>query len=88
MALHLDDKFKDLLASDSIKRAILDLHRNVKLMSNYSIMNYTGFVKIIKKHDKTVPESKGKFKHLCAVTRFHDAKEVRQDYATRSEATS
>ncbi|GMH76350.1 hypothetical protein TL16_g07050 [Triparma laevis f. inornata] len=78
MALHLDDKFKDLLASDSIKRAILDLHRNVKLMSNYSIMNYTGFVKIIKKHDKTVPESKGKFKHLCAVTRFHDAKESEQ----------
>ncbi|GMH72957.1 hypothetical protein TrST_g2521 [Triparma strigata] len=75
MSLHLDDKFKDLLASDSIKRAILDLHRNVKLISNYSIMNYTGFVKIIKKHDKTVPESKGKFKHLCAVTRFHDAKE-------------
>jgi len=67
---------KKLLESDSIKRAVVDLHRNVKLLENYSIMNYTGFVKIIKKYDKTVVEGKNSFKHLCAETRFHDGNEA------------
>ena len=67
---------KKMLASDSIKRAIVDLHRNVKLLENYCIMNYTGFVKIIKKHDKTIYDCKGSFSSLCAEKRFHDAREV------------
>ncbi|KAL7543571.1 hypothetical protein ACHAXR_012896 [Thalassiosira sp. AJA248-18] len=48
--------------SDSIKRAITDIHRTSKLLQNYSVMNYTGFVKIAKKFDKTFPEHKGLFK--------------------------
>mmetsp|Transcript_15878 Transcript_15878/g.33577 ORF Transcript_15878/g.33577 Transcript_15878/m.33577 type:complete len:856 (-) Transcript_15878:67-2634(-) len=48
--------------SDSIKRAIRDIYRTAKLLHNYSIMNYTGFVKIAKKFDKTFPEHKGMFK--------------------------
>ena len=47
---------------DSIKRAITDIYRTAKLLHNYSIMNYTGFVKIAKKFDKTFPDHKGIFK--------------------------
>ena len=56
-------KKEDLLRkSDSIKRAITDIYRTSKLLHNYSIMNYTGFVKIAKKFDKTFPDHKGAFK--------------------------
>ena len=56
-------KKEDLLRkSDSIKRAITDIYRTSKLLHNYSIMNYTGFVKIAKKFDKTFPEHSGEFK--------------------------
>jgi len=51
-----------LRKSDSIKRAITDIYRTAKLLNNYSIMNYTGFVKIAKKFDKTFSEHKGTFK--------------------------
>mmetsp|Transcript_22017 Transcript_22017/g.45866 ORF Transcript_22017/g.45866 Transcript_22017/m.45866 type:complete len:920 (-) Transcript_22017:91-2850(-) len=67
---------KKLLESDSVKRAVVDLHRNVKLLENFSIMNYTGFIKIVKKYDKTIVEGKGSYKHLCADTRFHDGNEA------------
>lgn len=49
-------------SSDSIKRAIEDMYRTAKLLHNYSIMNYTGFVKIAKKFDKTFPSRKGMFR--------------------------
>mmetsp|Transcript_16374 Transcript_16374/g.29704 ORF Transcript_16374/g.29704 Transcript_16374/m.29704 type:complete len:872 (-) Transcript_16374:91-2706(-) len=61
-------KKKEELArnSDSIKRAITDIYRTAKLLHNFSIMNYTGFVKIAKKFDKTFPEHKGIFKgNIC-----------------------
>ena len=67
-----DAAFKQLVQVDSIKRAAIDLHRNVKLILNYSIMNYTGFVKIIKKHDKSVTTHKGKYKGLCDSSTFYN----------------
>ena len=57
-----DKKGDRLRQADSIKRAITDIYRTSKLLHNYSIMNYTGFVKIAKKFDKTFPEHKGVFK--------------------------
>jgi hypothetical protein len=39
-----------------------DMYRTAKLLHNFAIMNYTGFVKIVKKHDKTFKEHKGRFK--------------------------
>lgn len=48
--------------SDSIRRAITDNYRTAKLLHNYCIMNYTGFIKIAKKFDKTFPTHKGMFK--------------------------
>jgi len=50
--------------SDSIKRAIADIYRTAKLLHNFSIMNYTGFIKIAKKFDKTFPDHKGTFKRI------------------------
>jgi SPX domain protein involved in polyphosphate accumulation len=50
--------------AESIKRALADLYRWVKLLENYSILNYTGFVKIIKRHDKNLPVEKDKFRNL------------------------
>jgi hypothetical protein len=48
--------------SDSIKQAITDAYRTSKLLHNYSIMNYTGFVKMATKFDKTIPGHKGLLK--------------------------
>ena len=49
--------------TDSIKRALIDQYRTAKLLHNFALMNYTACVKIVKKHDKTIPEAKGKYKH-------------------------
>lgn len=50
--------------AESIKRALADLYRWAKLLENYSILNYTGFVKIIKRHDKNFPSEKDKFRNV------------------------
>jgi hypothetical protein len=59
-----EDYSAGLKASDSIQRAMTDMYRTAKLLHNFAIMNYTGFVKIVKKHDKTFKEHKGRFKKL------------------------
>jgi len=46
---------------DSIQRAIIDLHRTSKLLLNFTILNYTGFVKIIKKYRKKTEGDKKNF---------------------------
>ena len=48
--------------SESVQRALGDQYRSCKLLHNFSIMNYTGFVKIVKKFDKMCPGHKGKYK--------------------------
>jgi len=53
-----------LRESDSIKRALIDLHRRAKLLQNYTIMNQTGFIKIIKKFYKSYPDRKGQFDQM------------------------
>jgi SPX domain protein involved in polyphosphate accumulation len=56
-----DNKLKE---SDSIQRAMADIYRNFKLLHNFALINYTGVVKIVKKHDKTFSEYKGKYKNM------------------------
>jgi hypothetical protein len=63
-----DEYTNELKASDSIQRAMTDMYRTAKLLHNFAIMNYTGFVKIVKKHDKTFKEYKGKFKNFTVET--------------------
>lgn len=57
------DSDQRIRESDSVQRALVDHYRTTKLLHNFSIVNYTGFVKIVKKHDKTFPEFKGKYKN-------------------------
>ena len=57
-----EESLRRKLDLDSIKRAMDDIYRTAKLLHNFSIMNYTGFVKIAKKFDKTFKEHKGLFK--------------------------
>lgn len=74
------DKEKDdkaVAEVDSIKRALIDQYRTAKLLHNFAILNYTGFVKIVKKHDKSLPENKGRFKALVEPANlFNEGKEV------------
>jgi SPX domain protein involved in polyphosphate accumulation len=69
-------KKKSVKETDSVKRAMIDLHRSSKLLNNYSIMNYTGFVKIVKKFDKSFPDHKGEFKNIVSESLCHDGKEA------------
>lgn len=62
--LDADEYSEKLKASDSIQRAMTDMYRTAKLLHNFAIMNYTGFVKIVKKHDKALKEYKGKYKNF------------------------
>jgi SPX domain protein involved in polyphosphate accumulation len=39
---------------ESLKRALVALHRDSNQLRNYTILNYTACVKIIKKYDKTL----------------------------------
>jgi SPX domain/EXS family len=48
--------------AESIQRALEDHYRSATLLHNYVVMNYTGFVKIVKKFDKTLTKKKGKYK--------------------------
>jgi hypothetical protein len=71
--------------ADSIQRALIDQYRTAKLLHNFAILNYTGFVKIVKKHDKSLPHRKGRFKGiLTAHNLFHEGQAV-DDLATRYE---
>jgi hypothetical protein len=68
---------KAIAEADSIKRALIDQYRTAKLLQNYVILNYTGFIKIVKKHDKTIPEHKGRFKDILkAENLFEEGKDV------------
>eukprot|EP00752_Nemacystus_decipiens_P005274 g4784.t1 len=44
----------DKKREDSLKRALLDLYRDLTLLKNFAIVNYTAVVKITKKYDKQV----------------------------------
>ena len=51
--------YEAIRESDSIQRAMTDLHRRSKLLRNFAVMNSTGFIKIVKKFDKSLPLRKG-----------------------------
>jgi hypothetical protein len=68
---------KDVAKAESTRRSLVDQYRVAKLLQNYAMMNVTGFVKIIKKFDKTVPSEKGRFKRaLESQHMLNDAKAV------------
>lgn len=62
---------------ESIQRALVDQYRTAKLLHNFAIMNYTGFVKIVKKHDKTDLERKKHYKKTVEPDQIcHEGKAV------------
>ena len=70
---------------ESIQRALVDLYRMAKLLQNFVIINFTGFVKISKKHDKTLVEHKGRFKQLIRPENIcNEGKEV-ENFANHIE---
>uniref|UniRef100_K3WSV9 SPX domain-containing protein n=1 Tax=Globisporangium ultimum (strain ATCC 200006 / CBS 805.95 / DAOM BR144) TaxID=431595 RepID=K3WSV9_GLOUD len=40
---------------ESLKNSLVELHRLLNLLQNFALLNYTGFIKILKKHDKMFP---------------------------------
>ncbi|OMJ08444.1 Xenotropic and polytropic retrovirus receptor 1-like protein [Smittium culicis] len=40
-------------AKDRLKKAIMEVHRGMEMLKNYCILNHTGFIKILKKFNKT-----------------------------------
>jgi hypothetical protein len=68
---------KRIAEAESIRRALVTQYRAAKLLHNYAILNITGFVKIVKKFDKTIPEEAGRFtKYLESRNMLNDGKAV------------
>jgi len=81
-----DDNLRThIRAADSIQRALGDLSRSIKLLHNFSIMNYIGFVKICKKYDKACSRFNGKTKDVIKEANIcNDSREV-EELDTRVE---
>eukprot|EP00611_Tribonema_gayanum_P031000 TRINITY_DN879_c0_g7_i1.p1 TRINITY_DN879_c0_g7~~TRINITY_DN879_c0_g7_i1.p1 ORF type:complete len:710 (+),score=202.63 TRINITY_DN879_c0_g7_i1:218-2347(+) len=47
----------DIRETESLQRAMSDIYRDLTLLRNFAILNYTGCVKILKKHDKKLAPS-------------------------------
>eukprot|EP00753_Platysulcus_tardus_P019088 PLAT7049.2.p1 GENE.PLAT7049.2~~PLAT7049.2.p1 ORF type:complete len:780 (-),score=368.98 PLAT7049.2:71-2410(-) len=85
--LHMIDQAKPLvagaasaeaLAAVSLQTAMADLYRKMQFLENFSILNYTGFVKVLKKHDKVLP-GRSATNELLPLVRdmpFHDLKSL------------
>jgi hypothetical protein len=71
---------------ESIRRALIDSYRTSKLLNNFAIMNYTGFVKIVKKYDKTFPkERRGRYEKDIAPSNICDEGLSVEALSTRME---
>jgi EXS family/SPX domain len=62
----------------SVQRALIDYYRTAKLLQNFVIMNYTGFVKLVKRHSKTIFKQKvGKYNDVIRVSNIcNEGKDV------------
>ena len=80
-----ETKEKRIREAESIQRAIVDQYRTAKLLHNYAIMNYTGFVKIVKKHDKTNPDEKHRFKRTIQPDQICDEGKAVEQHAAQLE---
>ena len=76
---------KHLREADSIQRALVDHYRSAKLLQNFAIMNYTGFVKIVKKHDKVMLEQKGRYKEAIKPEKICNEGKAVEELAGRME---
>eukprot|EP00466_Bigelowiella_natans_P000338 jgi/Bigna1/66272/fgenesh1_pg.1_\ len=60
--IDLEDEEKaassSLISTESLKRSMLKFYRQLKYLQSFCILNYTGFVKILKKHNKAMERNK------------------------------
>ncbi|KAG6965458.1 hypothetical protein JG688_00007186 [Phytophthora aleatoria] len=52
---HLQAQYREnatATAQESLKNSLVELHRLLNLLHNFALLNYTGFVKILKRYDK------------------------------------
>jgi hypothetical protein len=81
-----EETARRLREADSIQRALVDHYRTAKLLHNFAIMNYTGFVKIIKKYDKIMPkERKRRFEGEISAGKICDEGQAIEDLADMME---
>ena len=78
-------KAQRIREAESIQRALVDQYRTAKLLHNYAILNFTGFVKIVKKHDKGIPEEKGKYKQAIRPTEICNEGKAIEEHAALLE---
>eukprot|EP00611_Tribonema_gayanum_P030998 TRINITY_DN879_c0_g5_i1.p1 TRINITY_DN879_c0_g5~~TRINITY_DN879_c0_g5_i1.p1 ORF type:complete len:880 (+),score=277.87 TRINITY_DN879_c0_g5_i1:381-2642(+) len=61
----------DALESDSLQRAMSEIYRDLTLLRNFAIINYTAAVKLLKKHDKKLAKPKGPRKRTTSTSSLH-----------------
>ncbi len=69
-----------------IKRFLVSNYRLAKFLHNFAMLNITGFVKIAKKFDKTIPQHAGKFKSALGPRNTMDDGEDVEKLAKRFES--
>lgn len=70
----VDFELEEKRAADAgmIKRFLVSQYRVAKYLHNYAMMNITGFVKIAKKFDKTIPSHAGRFQSALETRNMMD----------------
>jgi hypothetical protein len=63
-------------ATKILQKAIIHFYRHLMMLENYVQLNYTGFEKILKKHDKTTGLSSVDFLELVQATLFFSHKDL------------
>jgi xenotropic and polytropic retrovirus receptor 1 len=80
-----EEEARKVREADSVRRALLNQYRRAKLLQNFAILNYTGFVTIVKKFDKMVPHRKGTFKEAIQSHRICNEGKTVERFAEQLE---
>ena len=85
---NIDPELEEKRAADAamIKRFLISNYRLAKFLHNYTMLNITGFVKIAKKFDKTIPSHAGKFESALGPRNMMDDGEDVEILAKRYES--
>ncbi|DBA02069.1 TPA: hypothetical protein N0F65_000316 [Lagenidium giganteum] len=79
------DLLRDLYRNDapeatqeSLKNSLVELHRLLNHLNNFALLNYTGFIKILKKHDKMFPTQPALRREHVARLQYYEFAEPKQ----------
>lgn len=84
----IDPELEEKRSADAamIKQYLISNYRLAKFLHNFAMLNITGFVKIAKKFDKTLPQHAGKFKSALGSRNTMDDGEDVEKLAKRYES--